>query len=335
MLSFVIPLKDERETLVELFRNIRAATEDLDQTFEIIFVDDGSADGSWPVIEALHAEHGDQVRAFRFRRNLGKAAALSAGFGAARGEVVFTLDADLQDDPKEIGRFLAKLKEGHDIVSGWKRVRHDPWHKVLPSRVFNWMLSRLTKTPLHDHNCGFKCYRAAVVKQVALYGEMHRMIPALGSIHGFKSAEIEVEHHPRRFGRSKYGLKRFLRGFFDMLTTYFLQNYRERPLHLIGGLAALAVALGAATVGSSLLVAPGSPAASILVAVGGCLVASSLPLIAVGFFAELLVATQARTDRSLPVIDVLPRRSGPGLELTSGGEPGDPKVLRNRRVAGA
>jgi dolichol-phosphate mannosyltransferase len=245
------------------------------------------------------------------------------------------MDADLQDDPKEIGRFLAKLEEGHDIVSGWKRVRHDPWHKVLPSRVFNRMLSNLTKTPLHDHNCGFKCYRAEVVKQVALYGEMHRMIPALGSIHGFKSAEIEVEHHARRFGRSKYGVKRFLRGFFDMLTTHFLQNYRERPLHLIGGMAALAVALGTGAVASSLLVASGSLAASLLMTLGGCLVASSLPLIAVGFFAELVVAMQVRTDRSLPIVDVLPRRSGPGLELTSAGEPGDSQVLRNRRAAGA
>ena len=206
-LSFVNPLKDEQPTIVELSDRIGEAVTALDRTYEVIFIDDGSTDASWSVIRMLADREGGRVRGIRFRRNLGKAPALHAGFKAARGETVFTLDADLQDDPREIGRFLDKLDEGFDIVSGWKKVRHDPWHKVLPSRVFNAMLSRVSATHLHDHNCGFKCYRARVVKELALYGEMHRMIPALSAIRGFTSSEIQVLHHPRRFGSSKYGFE--------------------------------------------------------------------------------------------------------------------------------
>jgi glycosyltransferase involved in cell wall biosynthesis len=280
----------------------------LHRSFEVIFIDDGSDDESWSVMRSLVEEHPGRVFAIRFRRNLGKAAALSAGFRAARGEVVFTMDADLQDDPQEIPRFLAKLEEGYDIVSGWKKTRHDPWHKVLPSRVFNAMLSAVAKTPLHDHNCGFKCYRAQVVKELAIYGEMHRMIPALGSVRGFASTEIEVTHHPRRFGRSKYGFERFLRGFMDMLTVGFLQNYRERPLHLMGGMAVgftaagvFAIGLGLAPFTSPALVAP-------LEIVGGCLVASFIPLLGIGLLGELLVHTVSGFRAPLPIEEELPAR---------------------------
>jgi glycosyltransferase involved in cell wall biosynthesis len=307
MLSFVIPLKDEQATIGELHRRIEETVTRLGRSFEVIFVDDGSADESWSVVRSLVESSASCVRGLRFRRNLGKAAALAAGFHAAQGEVIFTLDADLQDDPQEIGRFLAKLGEGYDIVSGWKRVRHDPWHKVLPSRVFNAMLSAVSRTRLHDHNCGFKCYSAKVVKELSLYGEMHRMIPALSSIRGFRSTEIEVTHHPRQFGRSKYGIKRFLRGFMDMITVGFLQNYRERPLHLMGGMALTFAMFGALALGVGFAMPVGVRAAMLLEIVGGCLIAGSVPLTGLGLLGELFVHALPPSSRtSLPIIEELP-----------------------------
>jgi glycosyltransferase involved in cell wall biosynthesis len=305
MLSFVIPLKDEQDTIRELHLRIEKAVNGLGRSFEIVFVDDGSEDQSWSIVRSLVESRSNRVRGIRFRRNLGKAAALAAGFHAARGEVVFTLDADLQDDPQEIGRFLAKLAEGYDIVSGWKRVRHDPWHKVLPSRIFNAMLSAVSRTRLHDHNCGFKCYSSNVVKELSLYGEMHRMIPALSSIRGFRSTEIEVTHHPRRFGRSKYGVKRFLRGFMDMITVGFLQNYRERPLHLLGGMALILAALGILAITAGLMIPVTARASMSLEMIGGVLVAGSAPLMGMGFLGELLVHALPPPQRSLPIIEEL------------------------------
>jgi dolichol-phosphate mannosyltransferase len=250
--SFVIPVKDERDTIVELYDRIAAVLADT-TSFEVIFIDDGSSDGSWDVIRLLSMRQPGRVRGLRFRRNAGKAAALTAGFRAARGSVVFTLDADLQDDPKEIQRFLTKLDEGYDLVSGWKRVRHDPWHKVFPSRIFNWLLSHVTGVYLHDHNCGFKCYRAEVVKSLTLHGELHRMVPALAAIEGFRSTEIVVEHHARKFGVSKYGFERYLRGFVDMLVVGFFRKYRERPGHLIGGVSICSMATGLMLLACSLV----------------------------------------------------------------------------------
>jgi hypothetical protein len=303
MLSFVIPIKDEQETIRELHRRIKDTVAGLGRAFEIVFVDDGSEDRSWSIVRSLVESGVSRVRGIRFRRNLGKAAALAAGFHAARGEVVFTLDADLQDDPREIGRFLAKLAEGYDVVSGWKRVRHDPWHKVLPSRVFNAVLSAVSRTRLHDHNCGFKCYGANVVKELSLYGEMHRMIPALSAIRGFRSTEIEVTHHPRQFGRSKYGVKRFVRGFMDMITVGFLQNYRERPLHLLGGVALTLAALGLLAITAGLAIPVTTRASISLEIVGGGLVAGSAPLVGLGFLGELLVHTLPPSRASLPIIE--------------------------------
>jgi multidrug efflux pump subunit AcrA (membrane-fusion protein) len=238
-LSFVVPVKDEEATLETLFRGIAAQATNLTSHWEVIFIDDGSSDGSWRVIRQLAAEDEEHVKAIRFRRNAGKAEALAAGWKECTGDFVFTMDADLQDDPEEIPRFLEKMREGFDVVTGWKRTRHDPWHKVLPSRIFNFILSRVNKVELHDHNCGFKCYRAEVVKSLPMYGEMHRMVPSLAAMHGFRTAEIPVKHHPRRHGRSKYGLQRFLRGFLDMWTVHFLQNFRQRPMHLMGSVSLL------------------------------------------------------------------------------------------------
>ncbi|MCE9611881.1 MAG: glycosyltransferase [Chthoniobacter sp.] len=336
-ISFVIPLKDEEQTLRELFARIAAEMAALAKEYEVIFVDDGSTDGSWRIIQELARHHPAIVTACRFAGNSGKAQALAAGFQAARGEVVFTLDADLQDDPKEIPRFLAKLAEGFDIVSGWKRKRRDPWHKVLPSRVFNKMLSRFVGVALHDHNCGFKCYRRDVVKNVALYGEMHRMIPSLASIKGFRSAEIEVEHHARAHGVSKYGVNRFVRGFLDMQTVWFLKNFRERPLHFLGG-SALALLLAGGLLGIvSCAPGLGDALAARIAALAQFVLALPIPLAALGFVAELLVHGIEEKGRRAMIAEIIPgaralaasvpveRLSGPGLRLLR--VPSGPQVL--------
>ena len=248
MISVVIPVFNERDSLPALYAEIAgvARTERLD--LEVLFVDDGSTDGSWQIIAELAREHGE-VHGLRFRRNFGKAAALSAGFHAAHGDIILTLDADLQDDPAEIPRFLTRLNEtksgqGLDVISGWKRVRHDPWHKVWPSRVFNQMVSFLTGVRLHDHNCGMKCYRAEVFREVKLYGELHRFIPVLAAARGFRVGEMEIKHRPRRFGHSKYGVRRFVKGFLDLLTVKFLTGFGRRPQHLLGSLGLISFLLG-------------------------------------------------------------------------------------------
>jgi glycosyltransferase involved in cell wall biosynthesis len=244
MITVVIPVYNEEGSLSALHGELDAVFRgDGLGPVEFRFVDDGSRDGSWRVLLELAARD-PRVRAIRFRRNFGKAAALSAGFRAARGERIFTLDADLQDDPAEIPRFLARLEEDNDVVSGWKKNRRDPWHKVYPSRVFNWMVSTLTGCHLHDHNCGFKLYRSEVVREVEIYGELHRFVPVLAQARGFRVAEIEVNHRPRRHGSSKYGLSRFLKGFLDLLTVRFLTRFRQRPLHILGGTGLVLLALG-------------------------------------------------------------------------------------------
>ncbi|HEY7428837.1 MAG TPA: glycosyltransferase family 2 protein [Gemmataceae bacterium] len=248
MISVVIPVFNERDSLPALYAEIAGVTRSAPLDLEVLFVDDGSRDGSWQVIAELAREHAE-VHGIRFRRNFGKAAALSAGFRAAQGDIILTLDADLQDDPAEIPRFLAMLGEGKegerlDVISGWKRVRLDPWHKVWPSRVFNLMVSWLTGVYLHDHNCGMKCYRAEVFREVRLYGELHRFIPVLAAARGFRVGEIEINHRPRRFGRSKYGVRRFIKGFLDLLTVKFLTGFGQRPQHLLGGLGIVSFLLG-------------------------------------------------------------------------------------------
>jgi glycosyltransferase involved in cell wall biosynthesis len=241
--SFAIPVLNEQESLERLHAEITRVCDSAGIESQIVFVDDGSTDDSWGVIKRLVEAH-ETTEGIRFRRNFGKAAALSAGFAACRGEVVITMDADLQDDPNEIPRFLEKLDDGLDVVSGWKRVRHDPWHKVLPSRVFNWLVSTLTGVRLHDHNCGFKAYRRQIVDEVELYGERHRFIPVLASAKGWTVGEIEVEHHARQFGHSKYGVSRMVKGFLDLMTIYLLTGFSGRPLHLIGAAGMLCFTAG-------------------------------------------------------------------------------------------
>ena len=244
LLSVVIPVFNEAESLAHLHGELAEVAAENGYALDVIFVDDGSDDDSWKVIERLSKED-SRVRGIRFRRNFGKAAALSAGFQTARGPVVLTLDADLQDDPHEIPRFLmAMADQGWDVVSGWKKKRHDPWHKVGPSRVFNWLVGRMTGVRLHDHNCGFKCYRSEVFDEVRLYGEMHRFIPVLAAARGWKIGEIVVHHRPRQFGHSKYGVTRIVKGFLDLLTVSFLTDYGHRPQHLLGSIGLLCFSLG-------------------------------------------------------------------------------------------
>ena len=235
MISVVVPVHDEERTVALLFDELQAALEPLDEPWEAVFVDDGSMDGSFAALTRLHNAH-DNVRVVRLRRNFGKAAALAAGFGQARGDVVVTIDADLQDDPAEIPRLLAKLDEGFDLVSGWKAHRRDPLSRRALSRIFNWVTSRVSGLRLHDMNCGLKAYRAEVVKELRLYGELHRFIPVLAHYRGHRIAELPVNHRPREHGRSRYGVERYLRGFLDLLTVSFIGRYRHRPLHLFGGL---------------------------------------------------------------------------------------------------
>lgn len=243
MLSAVIPVYNEADSLLALHAELAEVAGRLGDDFEILFVDDGSRDRSWEVISQI-ADKDDRVRAIRFRRNFGKASALTAGFHAARGRVVFTLDADLQDDPAELPNLLSAIEGGLDVVSGWKKTRHDPWHKVGPSRVFNWLVSWMTGCHLHDHNCGLKAYRAEVLQEVEIYGELHRFVPVLAHARGFRVGEREVRHRPRQHGHSKYGMARFVKGLLDLLTVRFLTGFSHRPLHVLGAIGLTMLLLG-------------------------------------------------------------------------------------------
>jgi dolichol-phosphate mannosyltransferase len=321
MISIVIPVYNEAASLEVLHGEIDAVGKTAGLELEIVFVDDGSQDGSWQVIRKL-AERDPRVHGVRFRRNFGKAAALSAGFRNAHGQIILTLDADLQDDPKEIPRFLAALEEGpRDVISGWKKVRHDPWHKVLPSRIFNGMVSWLTGVHLHDHNCGMKCYRAEVFKEVKLYGELHRFIPVLAAARGFKVGEIAIDHRPRKFGHSKYGVRRFVKGFLDLLTVKFLTGFGQRPQHLLGSLGLVSFVLGNVAM---LYLAitwfvrlwypdafePLHNRALLFYALAALLLGAQM--MSIGFLAELITAYQSRDEDSYSVAETTPERGAPG-----------------------
>lgn len=313
-LSFVIPVKDEQATLTSLFGGIATQAAKISDCWEVIFVDDGSADQSWKVMEQLAAEHQERVKAIRFRHNAGKAAALAAGWKASMGDIVFTMDADLQDDPEEIPRFLDKVREGFDVVTGWKRERHDPWHKVLPSRIFNFILSRVNKVELHDHNCGFKCYRREVTQSLPMYGEMHRMVPSLAAMQGFRIAEIPVKHHPRRYGQSKYGLKRFLRGFLDMWTVFFLQNFQQRPMHMMGAVSLLMLGFcGVLALFLSRVPLPFSIFLLLSSALPALLIGAIL-IVMIGFLAEWNVHQSTARSGAHPIVETIGVAAMPSAE---------------------
>jgi glycosyltransferase involved in cell wall biosynthesis len=244
-LTVVVPLYNESESLGELEAAIRRSVTGLGRSYEILFVDDGSTDDSFEVIRALHRER-PGIRAVQFRRNYGKAAALAVGFGAARGRVIVTMDADLQDDPDEIGPLLAKLDEGYDLVSGWKKDRRDPWTRRWLSKLYNRVTSRVTGIRLHDFNCGLKAYQKSVTDEIRVYGDLHRYLPVLAHWRGYRVGEIVVRHRERKYGSSKYGVERIVRGFLDLLTIVLITRYTRSPLHFFGkiGVALNAVGIG-------------------------------------------------------------------------------------------
>ena len=239
-LSVVVPLYDEAESLTDLVGEIVSGAEATNRSFEIILIDDGSKDSSWRIVQQLAQQYDGIVRGVKFSKNFGKSAALAAGFERARGEYIITMDADLQDDPSEIGSLVDTLDSGFDLVSGWKRNRKDPLSKTIPSRFFNFITSKMSGIRLHDFNCGLKGYRNQVTQNLVLYGEMHRYIPLLAKWEGFnRITEVQVNHRPRKYGRTKFGIERFVRGFLDLLTVLFTTRFAARPMHFFGTLGTL------------------------------------------------------------------------------------------------
>ena len=241
--SIVVPLYNEEESLLELFERLEEVMKPLGGDYEYIFVDDGSVDKSLLVLRELH-ERSERVNVISFRRNYGKSAALAVAFREAKGEYVVTIDADLQDDPAEIPTLLQRIHEGADLVSGWKKDRQDPITKTLPSRLFNGVTSLMSGLKLHDFNCGLKAYRKEVVKTINVYGELHRFIPVLAGWEGFRVEEVKVQHFKRKYGHSQYGSKRFLNGFFDLVTVMFVTRRALNPLHFFGRISVVLFTLG-------------------------------------------------------------------------------------------
>lgn len=318
MLSVIVPVLNEAESLPQLHREIAAACAGRDLGYELIFVDDGSSDASWNVIADLAAADA-RVSGIRFRKNFGKAAALSAAMRAARGQLILMLDADLQDDPAEIARLLDKLDEGYDVVNGWKQTRRDPWHKVYPSKVFNGMIGTLTGLWLHDHNCGLKLFRAEVASEIRLYGELHRFIPVLAHARGFKVTEIPVNHRERKFGRSKYGVRRFVRGFLDLLTVSFLTGFGQRPQHVLGGVGLCFFGLGTIGLGYLGLIwvltnllgmnfAPIGPRPLLAYSVAAALLGAQA--LTLGLLAEMLVAHTGRDTDNYSIAERTTSKNG-------------------------
>ena len=248
-ISVVVPLYNERESLPELAQWIDSVCKSEGLSYEIIMVDDGSDDGSWQVVEQLKAQYGDKIKAIHFMRNYGKSAALYCGFEAAEGEVVFTMDADLQDSPDEIPAMRKMiLEQGYDLVSGWKRKRYDPIGKRLPSKFFNWTARTVSGIKLNDFNCGLKCYRKSVIKSIEVYGEMHRYIPILAKNAGFKRiGEKEVHHQARKYGVSKFGMERMVKGYLDLISVTFMSRFGRSPMYFFGSLGTLMFLVGGFT----------------------------------------------------------------------------------------
>jgi glycosyltransferase involved in cell wall biosynthesis len=242
-ISIVVPLLNEVDSLNELTDLVVEQLKKLDKQFEIIFIDDGSNDGSFEVLKRLK-ENCKEIKVIRFRKNFGKSAALSEGFKRANGEIVITMDADLQDDPTEIPNLVTQLNNGFDLVSGWKKKRNDPITKTAPSKLFNFVTRLLTGIKIHDFNCGLKGYRREVIKAIPVYGELHRYLPVLAHWQGFKVGEIVVKHHARKHGKTKFGARRFFSGFFDLLTVLFITRYGQKPMHLFGFFGVVCVFFG-------------------------------------------------------------------------------------------
>ena len=297
MISVVIPVHNEERSVALLLDELGSALDQLGGPWEAVFVDDGSSDGTFAALTRLHAG-ATNVRIVRLRRNFGKAAALQAGFEEAQGDIVVTIDGDLQDDPAEIPRLLTKLDEGFDLVSGWKTKRRDPWTRRIPSRMFNWVTGRMSGLRLHDLNCGLKAYRAEVVHGLRLYGELHRFVPVLAHYRGYRVAELPVNHRPREHGRSRYGVERYVRGFLDLLTVTFMGRYRHRPLHLFGGLGLLLGFIGLAVLTYLTIVKIGGSAIGHrpLLTLGVLLVVVGVQLLSLGLLSELITSHHEERD---------------------------------------
>jgi glycosyltransferase involved in cell wall biosynthesis len=308
--SVVIPLKDEEASIPPLIEHIEKVAREVGlRLADIIVVDDGSTDGTWPAVEKL-AERYPEVSALRLRRNFGKSTALMVGVGVASGDVIITMDGDLQDDPEELPRFVAAIEQGADLVSGWKRERHDPLSKTVPSRLFNRVTSWASGIGLHDFNCGYKAYRREIFETVQLYGELHRYTPVLADALGYRVSEIVVRHHPRRFGRTKYGFARFLRGFLDLLTVLMITRFAYRPSHLFGGIGTLLLLLGGALV-TYLVLLKVFTGAEIgerpLLLIGAFIAIIGVQLLLFGMLAELIVS---RSQGPASLRDLVARRVG-------------------------
>lgn len=303
--SVIVPVMNEQETigpLIEKIVDVFSSSIDASTILnEIIFIDDGSTDDTWRKIAGAASIEGSVVHGIRFRRNLGKAAALQEGIGRANGDIIITMDGDLQDDPKEIPRFIEAIHSGIDVVSGWKRTRYDPLGKTLPSKLFNYVTARISGVSIHDFNCGFKAYRREVFCAVNLYGELHRFIPALADAVGYKVGEIEVQHHPRVYGKSKYGIGRLLKGFLDLLTVVTITKFNSRPGHLFGGLGVAVGAVGLAINAYLLLVWLGGEAIGHrpLLSLGILLSILSLQFILFGMMAELLISLKRSAPKGI------------------------------------
>lgn len=288
-LSFVIPALNEEESLSQLYKEILENVKPYD--YEIIFIDDGSTDKSYQVMQSL-AKEDNKVKLIKFRKNFGKAYALNVGFAKVTGDVIFTMDADLQDNPIEIKNFLDKMNEGYDLVTGWKVKRRDPFNKRIPSKLFNWVTSRTFKLKLNDYNCGFKAYSKELISELDIYGEMHRYVPALADAKGFKVGQIPVHHRAREFGKSKYGFERYLRGFLDLLTVKLITKFNRSPLYLFGGVGSILTILGTIlglylTIMKYLMGMPLSNRPALFLAI--LLILAGIQFFSIGLLGELIV----------------------------------------------
>jgi len=309
-LSIVIPAKDEEESLPLVVARILAAAAASGQIVrDIVLVDDGSRDNTWRVMAELAAEN-EMIQAIRLRRNFGKATALMVGVGACHGDVIITMDADLQDDPDEISRFIETLDLGYDLVCGWKKERHDPLNKTVPSRLFNKVTAAISGVKLNDFNCGFKAYRREIFDTIELYGELHRYVPVLANALGYRIAEIPVRHHARRYGASKYGMARYLRGFLDLLTVVLITRFAYRPGHLFGGIGSLLAASGTLALGYLIalkLLTGASIGSRPLLLLGVLAVIVGVELILFGMLAELIIH---RTQRPVEMRHLVAEQQG-------------------------
>ena len=322
-ISFVVPVYNEEESLEALHKEICAVCEQNQYTFEIIFVNDGSTDESWPILKRL-ADADGRVIAIKFRRNFGKAAAIRAGVAAANREYVITMDADLQDDPAEVPKLLADLiADKYDVVSGWKKVRKDPIGKTFPSRIFNLLIGWLTGLKLHDHNCGFKAYRRQIFDEINLYGELHRFIPVLAASRGYRVGEVVVNHRRRKFGKSKYGFSRLPKGFLDLLTVCFLTSFNHRPQHLLGGLGLGAFSMGVFGMFCMAIYwvlrmmmfpewTPLHQRPIVLYSLGALLLGAQL--LCIGFLAELITARNQRHEEPYSISETYGQKSDQNAE---------------------